>query len=85
MDLETANACAITMYLVTCQPSLDLLATAMVSVEVSGGKTSTNITTLAEKGERYNCSVQAKNCCQLLSNSSASIEIQIEGNDTIVY
>ena len=41
-----------------------------IRIEVPSNATSTTITDLPEKDERYNCSVQARNNCQLLSNNS---------------
>ena len=41
-----------------------------IRIEVPSNTTFTTITDLPEKNETYNCSVQARNNCQLLSNHS---------------
>ena len=45
---------------------------------MTGGETCT-IITAPRKGERYKCSVQARNRCRILSNHSNSIEISVPG------
>jgi hypothetical protein len=51
----------------------------LVGVEVPGDETFATI--ILRKGETFECSVQAQNWCQLLSNRSDSIEIYIPGKD----
>lgn len=80
---ETRAECNTAPYLVTCQPvptGRVLTNAGSGSFEIFARTTSATVTTL-EKGdsEWYNCSVQARNNCRLLSIPSASVEIFIEG------
>jgi hypothetical protein len=61
------------------EPTLIAISDELVRVEVPGDKTYASVT--LRKGETYECSVQAQNWCQLLSNRSDSIEIYIPGKD----
>ena len=72
--------CTENTYLVTCWPTLNMPATAekRLTLEVYGGSTAT-IITLPRREEKYSCSVQARNMCQLLSNDSTFVDIYITG------
>lgn len=81
---RTSRGCNITAYQVTCKSILASslsVATGEVSIEVPVSSTSVNITRFStlEKGERYNCSVQARDNCEVLSNYGASIEFDVAG------
>ena len=61
------------------EPILLAISDELVRVEVPGDKTCATLT--LKKGERYKCSVQVRNWCQLLSNHSDSIEVYVPGKD----
>ena len=73
---EAPSTCDSISYLITCQSG------GLTRVEVSGNKTCATIT--LRKGERYKCSVQARNKCKLLSNHSDSIEVYVPGKRLII-
>ena len=82
--MQSITDCNIIAYLVTCKHILAgslSVGTAEVSTEVPVASTSVNITRFStlKKGERYNCSVRARNNCQVLSNYGASLEFEVEG------
>ena len=73
---EAPSICDSISYLITCQ------SCGLARVEVSGDKTCATVT--LRKGERYKCSIQARNRCKLFSNHSDSIEVYVPGKRLII-